>query len=97
MCSANEIQRLLANILLGIGIVALLITLFVMWLIPAWVLILIAVIAAILIVPPMLRVKRSQDMVQFQGSFQVPVQIAAAVGMLVWFIGPWLISTLRIG
>ncbi len=74
-----------------------LITLFVMWLIPAWVLILIAVIAAILIVPPMLRVKRSQDMVQFQGSFQVPVQIAAAVGMLVWFIGPWLISALRIG
>jgi 4-hydroxybenzoate polyprenyltransferase len=90
-------SKLLANILLGIGIVALLITLFVMWLVPAWVLILIAVIAAILIVPPMLRVKRSQDMVQFQGSFQVPVQIAAAVGMLVWFIGPWLISTLGIG
>jgi len=90
-------SKLLANILLGIGLVALLITLFVMWLIPAWVLILIAVIAAILIVPPMLRVKRSQDMVQFQGSFQVPVQIAAAVGMLVWFIGPWLISALRIG
>ncbi len=90
-------SKLLANILLGIGIIALLITLFVMWLVPAWVLILIAIIAAILIVPPLLRVRRSQNMVQFQGSFQVPVQIAAAVGMLVWFIGPWLISTLRIG
>ena len=68
-----------------------------MWLIPVWVLILIAVIAVILIVPPMLRVKRSQNMVQFQGSFQTPVQIAAALGMAIWFIGPWLISALRIG
>jgi hypothetical protein len=48
-------------------------------------------------VPPMLRVKRSQDMVQFQGSFQVPVQIAAALGMAIWFIGPWLVTALRIG
>jgi 4-hydroxybenzoate polyprenyltransferase len=90
-------SKRLANTLLGVGLIAMLITLFVMWLIPAWVLILIAIIAAILIVPPMLRVKRSQNMVQFQGSFQVPVQIAAAVGMLVWFIGPWLISALPIG
>jgi 4-hydroxybenzoate polyprenyltransferase len=90
-------SKRLANTLLGIGLVAMLITLFVMWLIPAWVLILIAVIAAILIVPPMLRVKRSQNMVQFQGSFQVPVQIAAALGMLVWFVGPWLVTALRIG
>jgi len=89
--------KLLANILLGIGLMALVVTLFVMWLIPAWVLILIAVIAVILIVPPMLRVKRSQNMVQFQGSFQVPVQIAAALGMAIWFIGPWLITALRIG
>ena len=90
-------SKRLANTLLGIGLVAMVITLFVVWLIPVWVLILIAVIAAILIVPPMLRVKRSQNMVQFQGSFQVPVQIAAALGMVVWFVGPWLVTALRIG
>ena len=47
----------------------------------------------------MLRVKRSQNMVQFQGSFQVPVQIAAALGMTIWFVGPWssLLRPVRIG
>ncbi len=88
-------SKFLANLLLGVGIVALFITLFVVQLIPWWVLILMAVIAAILIVPPLLRVKRSQNMVQFQGSFQVPVQIAAALAMIIWFIAPWIVLTFR--
>ena len=90
-------SKLLANILLGIGVVALFVTLFVVQLIPWWVLILMAVIAAILIVPPLLRVKRSQNMVQFQGSFQVPVQIAAALALTIWFVGPWVITALAVG
>lgn len=90
-------SKRLANSLLSIGLVAVVITLFVVQLIPWWVLILIVVIALILIVPPLLRVKRSQNMVQFQGSFQVPVQLAAALGMAVWFVGPWLVTVLRIG
>jgi 4-hydroxybenzoate polyprenyltransferase len=89
-------SKLLANILLGIGIIALFITLFVVQLIPWWVLILMAVIAAILIVPPLLRVRRSQNMVQFQGSFQVPVQIAAALAMTIGCVGPWIISLLGV-
>ncbi len=89
-------SKLLANILLGIGLVALLATLFVVQLIPWWVLILMAAIAAVLIVPPLLRVRRSQNMVQFQGSFQVPVQIAAALAMAIGFVGPWVISVLSI-
>jgi len=87
-------SKWLANILLGVGLVALFVTLFVVQLIPWWVLLLMAVIAAILIVPPLLRVRRSQNMVQFQGSFQVPVQIAAALAMTVGCVGPWLISLL---
>jgi len=89
-------SKRLANILLGIGLVALFVTLFVVQLIPWWVLILMAVIAAILIVPPLLRVRRSQNMVQFQGSFQVPVQIAAALALTVGFVGPWIISLLGV-
>ncbi len=89
-------SKLLANVLLVIGSVALVITLFVIQLIPIWVLILMAVIAAILIAPPMLRVRKSQNMVQFQGSFQVPVQIAAALALAIWFMGPWLATGLRL-
>jgi hypothetical protein len=35
-------------------------------------------------------------MVQFQGSFQVPVQIAAALAMTIGFVGPWIISLLGV-
>ena len=70
------------------------ITLFVVQLIPWWVLFLMAAIAVILIAPPLLRVHRAQNMVQFQGSFQVPVQIAAALSMAIGFVGPWLTSWL---
>ena len=87
-------SKLLANMLLIVGLVALFITLFVIDLVPAWVLILMAIIAAILIVPPLLRVRRSQNMVQFQGSFQIPVQIAASLAMVIWFVWPWIASGL---
>ena len=89
-------SKLLANILLVIGVVALFITLFVVQLVQWWVLFLMAVIAVVLIVPPLLRVKRSQNMVQFQGSFQVPVQIAAALAMTIGFVVPWIISLLGV-
>jgi 4-hydroxybenzoate polyprenyltransferase len=89
-------SKWLANILLGIGLVALFVTLFVVQLIPWWVLLLMAVIAAILIVPQLLRVRRSQNMVQFQGSFQVPVQVAAALALTAGLVGPWLVSLLGI-
>jgi 4-hydroxybenzoate polyprenyltransferase len=90
-------SKLLANVLLILGVVALFVTLFVIQLIPWPVLLLMVVIAAILIVPPLLRVRKSQNMVQFQGSFQVPVQIAAALAMAIWFVGPWIATALRIG
>jgi 4-hydroxybenzoate polyprenyltransferase len=90
--------KILANTLLGIGVVALVVTLFVVRLIPAWVLIAMAVIALILIVPPLLRVHRAgaQNMVQFQGSFQVPLQVAAAIALMVWYVGPWMASMLHL-
>jgi 4-hydroxybenzoate polyprenyltransferase len=91
---------LLANTLLITGLLALAVALFIVQLVPWWVLILIAVIAVILLLPPWLKSRRTtgqQDLSQFQHSVQVPVQLAAALGMLIWAIGPWLISVLRIG
>jgi hypothetical protein len=87
----------LANVLLGLGLIALVITLLVVQLIPLWVLLVMAVLALILILPPLLRVRRSQNMVQLQGSFQMPIQIAGAIAMLIGSIVPWLVSVLRPG
>jgi 4-hydroxybenzoate polyprenyltransferase len=89
--------QILANILLALGVAALLITLFVVALIPVWVLIVMVGLASILIVPPLLRVRRSQNMVQLQGSFQVPLTIAAAAALLIGCLAPWLNSIFHLG
>lgn len=89
--------QILANILLALGVIALVITLFVVVLIPVWVLIVMVVLALILIVPPLLRVRRSQNMVQLQGSFQVPLTIAAAAALLIGYLAPWLNSIFHLG
>jgi 4-hydroxybenzoate polyprenyltransferase len=86
----------LANTLLAIGVIALLVTLFVVQLIPLWALVVMAALAVILIVPPLLRIRRTQNMVQFQGSFQVPLQIAAAMAMLLWYVAPWAAAVLHL-
>lgn len=89
--------QILANILLALGVIALFITLFFVALIPVWVLIVMAVLALILIVPPLLRVRRSQNMVQLQGSFQVPLTIAAAAALVIGYLAPWLNSFFHFG
>ena len=89
--------KILANILLIVGVVAFVIALFVVRLVAWWALIIWVVLAIIMIVPPLLRVRRSQNMVQFQGSFQVPIQVAGAIAMLLGSIVPWLDSVLHLG
>lgn len=89
--------QILANILLALGVIALFITLFFVALIPVWVLIVMALLALILIVPPLLRVRRSQNMVQLQGSFQVPLTIAAAAALVIGYLAPWLNSFFHFG
>jgi 1,4-dihydroxy-2-naphthoate octaprenyltransferase len=89
--------QILANALLIIGIVAFIVTLFVVRLVPLWVLILMALLAAIMTVPPMIRARTATNMVQFQTSFQMPIQTAGAIAMLLGSIVPWLNSILRLG
>ena len=90
-------SKLLANVLLILGVAALIITLFVVQLVPAWVLVLMIALAVILIVSPMLHVRRSHDMVQMKGSFQVPLVMAAALATSAWFVVPWLNGLLHLG
>lgn len=89
--------KALANVLLIIGVVAFAVTLFVVQLVPLWVLIVMAVLALLMTVPPVIRARKSTDMVQFQSSFQVPIQISGAIAMSIGFIVPWLNSVLRLG
>jgi hypothetical protein len=83
-------------LLFAIGVVSAAITVFVVRLIPTWVLLIVAGVAAILLVQPALRVSREQSATELQEPFQKPLEIAAAFGLAVWFIGPWVESTLHV-
>ena len=77
----------------GCGIV----TIFFSGLIPTWVVLLMIGLAAILILPPLLRVRRHHSALELQAPFQMPIQIAGAIALAVWFVGPWLDALLRLG
>jgi 4-hydroxybenzoate polyprenyltransferase len=73
---------------LGIGGVLTIVSLFVIRLIPAWVLILAVILACFL---SWLRLRRSvlrQPTIALHQSFQKPVEVAAAIALMAWFAGP---------
>ena len=76
--------------LLGIGIIAILISILFVHLIPDWVLAVLALVAVIFIAPRLLKIRRRQSSVQMQEPFQKPLEIAAAFALFVQFFGPWI-------
>jgi 4-hydroxybenzoate polyprenyltransferase len=84
--------HLLMMTLLAIGVVSATATVFVVRLIPAWVLLVMAALAAVLLLRPVLKVRRAQSAIELQQPFQKPLEIAAAVGLATWFAGPYALS-----
>lgn len=79
---------------LEIGAVLAIITLFIVRLIPAWVLIFAVVLAGLL---SWLRLPRSvlkQPTVALHQSFQKPIEVAAAIALMIWFAGPSVLTLL---
>ena len=91
-----RIARILMMALLAIGVAAAIITLFVVRLIPTWVLIIAAGLAAILLVRPALKVRRSHSLVELQQPFQKPLEYATATAFAIWFVGPWVEAALHL-
>jgi 4-hydroxybenzoate polyprenyltransferase len=91
-----RLAHILMMLLFAIGVVSAAITVFVVRLIPTWVLLMVVGVATILLVQPALRVSREQSATELQEPFQKPLEIAAAFGLAVWFVGPWVESTLHV-
>jgi 4-hydroxybenzoate polyprenyltransferase len=75
--------------LLLVGIGSGLVTIFVVRLIPDWVLLLLVAFTTILVIPALLRVRRHSTHLALQESFQKPVEIAAAFALALQFVYPW--------
>lgn len=86
----------LMNGLLITGIVTAAVTIFVIQIVPLWVIGIVGVVFVILFVRPMLAARRTgaRGSVAAQAPFQIPIQIAGAIGLSAWFVGLWLIRLL---
>jgi 4-hydroxybenzoate polyprenyltransferase len=86
-------SRYLATACFTIGCCAAFISLFVVQLVPLWVLALLAISALVLALRPLLHSRQGGSFVAAQAPFHKPVEIAAAFALTVRVVGPWAGST----
>jgi len=92
----RRVAHILMMTLLMIGVGSGAVTIFVLGLIPTWVLVIAVVLAAILLVRPLFKLRRHHSAVELQQPLQKPLEIGAAVAFAIWFVGPWVDSLLGI-
>lgn len=66
-------------------------------LIPGWVLLLMVVLSAIFVLPPLIKIKQGDTHMAIQGSFQKPLERAASLALILQYFIPWLDQVLNIG
>lgn len=79
---------------LFVGISSMVITFFVVKLVPGWVLILMGILALLLIIAPLVNAWRQKGFLQLQESLQKPFEIAASFALLIQFVFPWALQQL---
>lgn len=85
----------LMMIWLAIGVVSAGVFIFVFRLIPTWVLLTTAGLAALFSVWPIFEVRRAKSVVDGQGSFHKPLEAAAALALSAWFVSPAAMASLE--
>jgi 4-hydroxybenzoate polyprenyltransferase len=93
----SKVSHGLMLVILIFGIFAGFISFIVIDLIPFWVFIIMAVLAALFIIPPMLKVRRGDSSIAIQGAFQKPLEHAAALALILQYLLPWLNDVLHLG
>lgn len=75
------------------GVTAGIITFLVIRITPLWVFIIIAILAISMNIPAMIKAARGHSSMEVQDSFQKPFEIAAAFGLIIQLVGPWILET----
>ena len=79
----------LMMLVIGIGAYCGFVSIFLLGIIPTWVVILLVALALVMIVLPTYRARRQKNMLALQESFQKPLEFAAAFALSVQFAAPW--------
>lgn len=88
--------HILMTIVLVIGIFAGAVSLILIELIPLWVFFLMAVLAALFVLPKALRIRRNDSSMAIQGSLQKPLERAAALALFLQYFLPWISALLNL-
>jgi 4-hydroxybenzoate polyprenyltransferase len=78
-----------------IGVISAIGTVFIIRLIPNWVLWTMVGLLATLLLRPLLRVQLNASAVDLHTPFQKPIEVAVALGLAAWFAAPWAVNFLR--
>ena len=85
--------KILMFTFLSIGILCTVITLLVVRMLPWWVIGLTVALLVILVIPPLLRVRRlKRNAIDVQAPFQKPFEIAFSIALAAWFFVPWVVE-----
>jgi len=89
-------SHILMLVVLSIGSISGAISFFFIQLIPFWVIILMAWLAVLFILPPVLKMRHSHSSIEIQAPLHKPLERAAALALLLQFILPWIAQVLNI-
>ena len=93
----EKVSHALMLIVLVIGIFSGIVSFLVIDLVPFWVFIIMATLAAISILPALIKIRRGDSSMAIQGSLQKPLERAAAIALLFQFVIPWLDQVWHLG
>lgn len=82
---------------LALGIFSGAVSLFFIDLIPSWVLVIMATLAILFSLPPLLKLRRGDTSMAIQGAFQKPLERAASIALLLQFLLPWFDQFIDLG
>lgn len=91
---ANHILMLTT---LVVGIFSGAVSFIVIDLIPLWVFVIMTILTALFVLPPALKLRRSDSSMAVQGALQKPLERAAAIALLLQYILPWLDQVFKWG
>lgn len=93
----DRYAHILMLLTLIIGAFSGIVSLFMINLIPGWVLLLMVLLSAIFVLPQLIKIKQGDTHMAIQGSLQKPLERAAALALILQYLIPWLDQILNIG
>ena len=93
----SRTSHILMLAILFLGILSGVVSFLLIDLIPVWVFVTMAILAVLLALPPVLKLRRGDGSIEIQNAMQKPFERAAALALLLQFIVPWLDELLHLG